>query len=569
MHLLRWPKPQYLGWLALSLAVVSVALGSSFALATVAQITYLADATGAPASFNAINGSGFTTAGTVYFDGTNGKGDEYISYPNGHNASDILRWNDNQIIFQVPTDMVGTTQSEAGDIYRQVYGVTVNSSNSINFDASSYPAGTTVDVKPHGNFSTSTDFCLSCHMVHPGNTGAKQHYAYALLGSDTNVVEKNPDVVTQVCENCHVVGGVGPNLPVGYKGPAGGFAGVESVATTAHFQVYKNGPIHQVGTPTVVPDSSITHSNLGYLRLNTTAYQSASYVSYKPPQLYCGSCHSPHGNYSANAWLGWDAAQFSENYGNNYDSNVRATGALPNSTGVDYWRYFIKEGNGGTQPLTNALLIDNPGHQNGIGNGDSNPNVPSSLEVIDRYSSGGTSLNFEPYIEVANTDYIGGWVDPLFDVPTSGGNPVYTGATNDTLSNFCMGCHDLNGGKYSGDQGHPAHPLQGTLSPDNAGINQIYPTDQSGAYGHILDGCTDCHGAPGIVSGSFASGFSLVSATPSNDPSFYTDDYPYFDFPHSQATPDYELNDDILLKAGPDGLCLSCHDSKPMASSLP
>lgn len=558
------------GQLAALVGAVILSLSMGGLAYAAAQITYLNFATGAPGSYNAINGSGFGTSGTISF--TSPAGNESISYPTGNNSNLILSWTDGRIIFKVPSDLVGTALdpgAPSDDLLRQVYGVSVNGSNVMDFDASTYPPGTATDVKPHGNFSTTTDFCLSCHMVHVGNDGAKIQYNYALLGSDFTKGTLAENVVSQVCENCHTVGVVGPNLPAGYTGPDGGFGGSEAVATTAHYDVYKNGQqIHPMGA---LPSQSFDFGpnvTINYLQLNTQAYQSAQYNQQAPRGLYCGSCHSPHGNFSANAWLGWDAAQFSENYGNNYDSNVRVSSPLPDSTGTDYWRVFIAS-NPGTQPLTNALLIVNPGHQNGIGNANGNPNVPSSAEVLSRYTGGGISMHFSPYIEQNNTDYPGGWVDPLFDAhETNSGTPIYTGATNDTLSNFCMGCHNLNGGDWSGMQGHPAHPLQGTLSPDNAGISQTFPTDHSGAYGHILDGCTDCHGAPEIVSGDWATGFSMVPANPADDPNF-SSDYPLFDFPHSQAITSYQPNTDKLLKATPDGLCLSCHDSHPHWSSLP
>ncbi len=203
------------------------------------------------------------------------------------------------------------------------------------------------------------------------------------------------------------------------------------------------------------------------------------------------------------------------------------------------------------------------------------------------------------YAIAANTTYVGSVVDPLFGspattyydsstLPVAGSNPAGdygyvvnsnpTGATDDTLSNFCMECHDLNGGPQSEMQGHPAHPIQATLSEDSAGDNTTYNENTgSGStfYDNIVNGCTECHGSPMITGGGFQGGFTLTSpaanigktiSLPSGGSMTYTstdfnNDLATFDFPHTTPAPSYWSGDDILLKGNPDALCLSCHDS--------
>lgn len=580
-------------------------------LAWAATASYLNFSTGEPGSYNAIYGSGFgATQGTYNWQVVmRNQGGTPFSAP-------ITSWSDNQIIFRVPFGLVPTTADTTDKVTDSIYYVDVEnaslqSQTTVN-NAIPYSGPlplelwqssiTGPDVKPHGDFSGLTDFCLECHMVHTGNGTATNQSPYGLLGytiTSADVTNVKPaNVVEQVCMTCHQVGNnggqkVGTFATNPSETPVNPSFGTEAAASDAHFVVYKNtsNVVHPMGVSTPPDSLNVT---LGYLSLNTSSFESPGYDGAAPgvvggvAGLYCGSCHSPHGDYSANSWMGWDAAQFSENYGYNAGGDATTAENLPVPTATNnLWAQFMNNGGQGTVPLTNALLIENPGHQNGIDTGaGENPNVPGDPALGGGTNPSPISMNFYPYLTVETSEHPGFYVNPTTDQET-------LGATDDTLSNFCMGCHNLNGGaagyNYNYDNGnydHGSHPLQAFLSPNSAGNPNHYDDTgvtaidnglfngstpikgpySDGTYGRILDGCTSCHGGTeslvpssnvdGSGNPNFANGFSLSFASVTVNT----------DFPHSDAN----SNDfDKVLHYPPDGLCLSCHDHRPGQSSLP
>lgn len=491
MKLRIWHQGVAFGLLAFFFADLAVAAP---------QATFLNFGSGAVGISLEVYGNGLgTDQGSVYFIGPNQTSTNFPGQvstttvdSNAQTVAQVFSWTYNVIDLAVPGGLSWGTYM----VQVQTSGGTY--ANSLPFEVTAFGG----DVKPHGDYSTATDFCLQCHRVHSSDT------PYALLQAPN---------VQDVCASCHTISDTtdaGVTAPGIYTNP--GFSD-ETVATTAHYAVFKNASPtsgHFYGA-TKIPDS--VSISLGYLHLNTTSYESVGYGSTEPDGLYCGSCHTPHGDFSANIWSGWDAAQFSQNYGYNADGSAYGAG--------NNWTYNIP---GGALPLTTALLIRNPGHQGGIDNPSTNPNIP----ITNDYP---VSRNWQQTTP--------GWTD-------------------DNLSNFCVGCHNVNGGVYSDSQGHPTHPLQAILSPDNAGISTVYSSIY-GAYDSISNGCTDCHGSsipnpPGVAYGGLNVGYFLAYPSLSQGYNLQST----WDFPHTSTNPD-------LLQAYPDGICLSCHGHSPSQSSLP
>ena len=374
------------------------------------------------------------------------------------------------------TQPVGMAESVGGTVYTWtynavynvqvpnlsagMYGVQVDAggsySNSVDFDILSYSGS---DISPHGGFSMDTQLCNQCHTVHAAGS------TYGLL---------NTASVTQVCEACHKVAGTG-----GSSAPAPNSAfGNETYATTSKYAVYLNtasGDAQHALASTL--SSSVDSSvNLDFLNLNSQGFQSSQYNTAGNTGLGCDSCHTAHGNFGADLWNGWDAAQFSENYGYNVD------GSVYNDPFAGYNQSFNLPS--GAIPLSSALLLKNPSYQGGSGNSSTNPYIP----VVDDWP---TSRTFGQTIP---------------------------GASDNNLSNFCMACHNLT----QGGTGHNAHPLQ---APAGSG-----PNDPQGSFASITDGCMACHGNPLTVASAAYGGYTLQYPT-----SISSD----WDFPHSSPNANF------------------------------
>jgi predicted CXXCH cytochrome family protein len=139
-------------------------------------------------------------------------------------------------------------------------------------------------TQPHGGYNATTDYCLQCHSVHDGAE-------YALLASSS---------VTATCRTCHSIGGTGGS---GVINP--GFPGVEApTSMRSAYEVSGARAQHRLGA-TNIPSSTvgtITQSGWSYGGFSPTGWSSTTpagpgTASDVDGGLYCGDCHTPHGDF--------------------------------------------------------------------------------------------------------------------------------------------------------------------------------------------------------------------------------------------------------------------------------
>jgi len=154
------------------------------------------------------------------------------------------------------------------------------------------PVGT--NVSPHGGYSSSTDYCLQCHSVHgyptldawpPGDPTTLSGYALMSEGS-----------VTDVCATCHsyLGGATDPNLPAvgpGVMGTASSRSAYDVVGATA------SHPMGGLGPPLYGSNWAYSWGFTGGPTGPSTNPVPAGTASDTGGGLYCGSCHTPHGEF--------------------------------------------------------------------------------------------------------------------------------------------------------------------------------------------------------------------------------------------------------------------------------
>ncbi len=153
-------------------------------------------------------------------------------------------------------------------------------------------------VQPHGGYSGTTDYCLQCHTVHNA-PGA----GYSLLADNS---------VTATCKTCHTIGVAisGLNPPADMTAINPGFPGVEApTSERGSYEVTGGAELaaHTLGASAAgTPYSTITQINdagwaySGFNAAGWTANQGPAgpgTVSDTTGGLYCGSCHTPHGDF--------------------------------------------------------------------------------------------------------------------------------------------------------------------------------------------------------------------------------------------------------------------------------
>jgi predicted CXXCH cytochrome family protein len=148
-------------------------------------------------------------------------------------------------------------------------------------------------VQPHGGYSASTDYCVQCHSVH----GAADEYAL-LAGAS----------VTATCQTCHSV--FGSAVP-GAAPPGGNpFAASAPTSVRAAYEITPNPAAqHGIGTQLragVFSTKTITISGWGYSagpiksadgKTTTWASNETEAPGGRDAGLYCGDCHTPHGDF--------------------------------------------------------------------------------------------------------------------------------------------------------------------------------------------------------------------------------------------------------------------------------
>ncbi len=150
------------------------------------------------------------------------------------------------------------------------------------------------NVTPHGGFSSSTNFCLQCHSVHTAPGGGTE--GYALLAEPS---------VNDVCATCHglfgnAATGANPNTVPGNTGTLG----TASSRTAFDVTGAAKNAAHDQGE-TDIPDETLqlymggwNYGGFNPARWDGTKVEAnGGSSSYTGGGLYCGSCHTPHGDF--------------------------------------------------------------------------------------------------------------------------------------------------------------------------------------------------------------------------------------------------------------------------------
>ena len=161
------------------------------------------------------------------------------------------------------------------------------------------PVGT--NVSPHGGYSAATNMCRTCHSLH-GTTNP-----YALMWKNS---------VTETCQTCHGLFGADPT---GGRTSYTGDHNLYATASTRTAYEYEGGAEHGIGA-TVIDHSpgTLTESGWSYgwnhpqppgsppgaPSTNSATAAGPGTSSAGAGGLYCGSCHTPHGDFGqlVNNW---------------------------------------------------------------------------------------------------------------------------------------------------------------------------------------------------------------------------------------------------------------------------
>jgi hypothetical protein len=158
-------------------------------------------------------------------------------------------------------------------------------------DGYTYPTGRAADVSPHGGYSSTTNFCLQCHSVHPSTYPPDPNEgAYALLWKGN---------VTATCQTCHSLAAYGgnstgtrdTNVLVGSTGL--------TIGTTSLRTAYDLTTTMKASHPLYAPNSGgsdqvqMMGSGWEYGGFDPTTWA----ANRQPDGLQCTSCHTSHGDF--------------------------------------------------------------------------------------------------------------------------------------------------------------------------------------------------------------------------------------------------------------------------------
>lgn len=372
-----------------------------------------------------------------------------------------------------------------------------------------YRQGATVagQISPHGGYSGATDYCLQCHQVHdaPGQ--------YSLLAQTS---------VTATCETCHSLYGVAKPVTA----PDPGFDPMVEGTTSerAAYEVTGTELLggHEIGweastTEPTIPYGSITvitESGWAYRGTPATFNQAApaepGTASETAGGLYCGSCHTPHGEF------GQLINSFQYRTGANEDpTHTTGTGSLLDVT---------------------AWANGNPFFSGG------------SLRYL-WYDTDPTATTPEPGVWLACTATPAS--DPAGSLPT--GCSYLTATDTEGESAYLYGYKLLSAyPNHSWRGGGAAVNVQGVAAgPESWGMD--YQThDQQRWCGRCHDLTVD--GAYGGPSHTHGTACTACHGNPNDGTST--------DFPHTSTF-------DRLLKDYPDLLCITCHNGPTSSPTSP
>ena len=212
------------------------------------------------------------------------------------------------------------------------------------------------DVAPHGGYSSSSNFCLQCHDVHDADG------EYALLWKSS---------VTDTCATCH---GYMGNAETGTRDPLGtGTIGTASVRTV--YDSAAPGSEHGIGSANSPDGVTMMEGEWSYGwtsggpasgTADSDTPAGAGTAAAGSGGLYCGSCHTPHGEsgQAINTKKVWTrtsstGAQTLMNWAN--DTPIWAGGGSVKYLWLDAGQWKLCTSTGGGAPCTDATVVDSEG----------------------------------------------------------------------------------------------------------------------------------------------------------------------------------------------------------------
>ena len=149
----------------------------------------------------------------------------------------------------------------------------------------------TANVSPHGGYSSQTSYCLQCHQIHYNRGAADAPGEYALMAESS---------VTATCATCH---GFEGDAPTGAENP--GLGG--QIATASVRAVYTQPEeVHVIGAGFGSVGNTAGWDFYTWAGNGTAGTEGpegpgitrgVGTASYYNGGLYCGSCHTPHGEF--------------------------------------------------------------------------------------------------------------------------------------------------------------------------------------------------------------------------------------------------------------------------------
>lgn len=147
------------------------------------------------------------------------------------------------------------------------------------------------NISPHGGYSSSTNYCLQCHSMH--NAGET-----ALLAAQST---------TATCQTCHSLFGQPATGRRNSNALVGATLTMGTAATRTAYDLANAPAAHTIGTySSPIPDNTvITAAEWAYHSLEdrgpngppATEPAGPGSATASTGGLYCGSCHTPHGQW--------------------------------------------------------------------------------------------------------------------------------------------------------------------------------------------------------------------------------------------------------------------------------
>ncbi|HEU4527443.1 MAG TPA: cytochrome c3 family protein, partial [Actinomycetota bacterium] len=147
------------------------------------------------------------------------------------------------------------------------------------------------NISPHGGYSSSTNYCLQCHSMH--NAGET-----ALLAAQST---------TATCQTCHSLFGQAATGRRNSNALVGANLAMGTAATRTAYDLANAPAQHTIGSyDSPYPDNTvITAAEWAYHELETRGEEGPPATEPAGPGsasefgggLYCGSCHTPHGQW--------------------------------------------------------------------------------------------------------------------------------------------------------------------------------------------------------------------------------------------------------------------------------